>query len=185
MSPQTKKNNTRVVRFLNIFADLMSCDESDLYSFGLAVVFLVLQWNPLFSTAFPTFSYWSILWFNQVFSSLVFLDVVSWVCPAHQPTLFHGLRSHLFLSISWSVLLYLGGRGWYLHPLPSLFHPPLPDTIWTDVLPVPFFVEPPQSGWSGDGAAVCRAASSSTIKIKAHRLARTAGILALIKLHYC
>lgn len=96
-----------------------------------------------------------------------------WDCPAAPPPPHVCWRSPLFLSISWSVLLYLGGRGWYLHSLPPSSPPPQPLppplSAWYDLNWCPagaFFPRTPQTGWSGGGVAVCRAFSSSPIKIK-------------------
>lgn len=124
---------------------------------------------------------------TKVFSSVAELDAV-WDGPAPPRV----GRSPLFLSISWSVLLYLGGRGWYLHPLslpllslPPSLPPPPPDTMWTDVLPVPFFPVPLRPVGAAAASPCAEPFLHHLLKSKPRRLARTAGILALIKLHYC
>lgn len=102
---------------------------------------------------------------NFAIQSSIFRCCCPWCCFWHCPVPYRLCwRSPLFLSISWSVLLYLGGRGWYLHPLP-----PPPPLAWYDLNWCPagaFFPRTPQTGWSGGGVAVRWAFSSSPIKIK-------------------
>lgn len=135
---EKKNHNKLFVRYFNILPDLMSfiCPWrfglwSFSVSFGLALVFLfplnlILHWNPLWAQLYTLsqkqcFAIQSSS-FQCCFPWCFFLGLSS-TPPTHTPC----WRSPLFLSISWSVLLYLG--GWYLHPLPSLLRPPLPDTI--------------------------------------------------------
>lgn len=178
------KHNKLFVRYFNILPDLMSfiC----MWRFGLWSFFWISSCFP------PPFKPRSAakstlcarptkqpLWPNRVFPSVVFFFHCScffrgiFSGPSNTPPqspnpplLLVGALP-LFLSISWSVLLYLGGQGWYLHP-PTL--PPAAPSAWYDLNWCPagaFFPRTPQTGRSGDGAAAHRAFSSSPIKIKA------------------
>lgn len=69
--------------------------------------------------------------------------------------------------------------------LPPSLPPSPPDTMWTDVLPVPFFPVPLRPVGAVAAAPCAEPFLHHLLKSKPRRLARTAGILALIKLHYC